>query len=390
MTQARKTPLSRFIDQKLGVINPAKWITAMDSAVALSLWKYTKEDVAERTGLTGEELLKVAARTYEDVIANTQSMSDSLHRPEIQKSGGIGSELLGTFKTDLYQTAGNILVALEKYRADPTKENKNAMLRTVYGAAISSLWSSVFVTALFAALRYKVNPYRDEEDNELTLESWLTRLAWGVGGDLASYIFPMGGGEIVDIFEAIFNGDLVDDAADSMVLSAISDYVAEISSIASKIVDGNSPKAQDYIDLGVKTLEFMGIPAYNAVRAFNAFKNHITDAINGEFLSFEAGNDRTSKQKRNGLYNAMIEGDTDKIAKYESMFADDKAIASALKRALRENDPRIKEAAMAAVEGKISKRLSIEREIREEGNFEARIIRDAIDLEIKAIESSGN
>ena len=390
MTQARKTPLSRFIDQKLGVINPAKWITAMDSAVALSLWKYTKEDVAERTGLTGEELLKVAARTYEDVIANTQSMSDSLHRPEIQKSGGIGSELLGTFKTDLYQTAGNILVALEKYRADPTKENKNVMLRTVYGAAISSLWSSVFVTALFAALRYKVNPYRDEEDNELTLESWLTRLAWGVGGDLASYIFPMGGGEIVDIFEAIFNGDLVDDAADSMVLSAISDYVAEISSIASKIVDGNSPKAQDYIDLGVKTLEFMGIPAYNAVRAFNAFKNHITDAMNGEFLSFEAGNDRTSKQKRNGLYNAMIEGDSDKIAKYESMFADDKAIASALKKALRENDPRIKEAAMAAVEGKISKRLSIEREIREEGNFEARIIRDAIDLEIKAIESSGN
>lgn len=390
MTQARKTPLSRFIDQKLGVINPAKWITAMDSAVALSLWKYTKEDVAERTGLTGEELLKVAARTYEDVIANTQSMSDSLHRPEIQKSGGIGSELLGTFKTDLYQTAGNILVALEKYRADPTKENKNAMLRTVYGAAISSLWSSVFVTALFAALRYKVNPYRDEEDNELTLESWLTRLAWGVGGDLASYIFPLLGGEIVDGFEAAFNKDVAGDVADTIVLSAVDDYYEGLSSLANKLVEGKPAKAQDYIDLGVKTLEFMGIPAYNVMRTYNAFKNHIIDAINGEFLSFEAGNDRTSKQKRNGLYNAMIEGDSDKIAKYESMFADDKAIASALKKALRENDPRIKEAAMAAVEGKISKRLSIEREIREEGNFEARIIRDAIDLEIKAIESSGN
>ena len=311
MTEAKKPGIFKLLQKTPTAINPTKWITAMDSVVALSLWKYAKEDTAARTGLQGEELLKATAEFYDSVIENTQSMSDVLHRPEIQKRGDIISESFAMFKTDLYQGAGQLQTVLGRYKANKTKENGAALAKTVYGITASMIWGSLIVTSLIAMLRYKVNPYRDDEDEDITLESWLKRLSLGFGGELLGYIFPLAGGEFADIVENIMYGESTDDAVDSLALTAINDLISTMSSIGANLKEGEAPTAEEWQKLLTKSLEVFGIPATNVTRTVNAVKLHAKDIANGEFLSFEAGAERTAAHHIHRIVEALESGKTD-------------------------------------------------------------------------------
>ena len=311
MTEAKKPGLFKALNKVPSAVNPTKWITAMDSVVALSLWKYAKEDTAARTGLKGEELLKATAEFYDSVIENTQSMSDVLHKPEVQKRGDIISESLGMFKTDLYQTAGQLQVTLGRYKANKTKENKRALVRTVYSITASTIWSTLFITSLMAMVRYKVDPYRDDEDEDITLESWLKRLGYAFGGEMASYVFPLAGGELADVVENLMYGESTDDAIDSLALTAVNDLISTMTSIGANLKEGESPSATDLEKLLTKSLEIFGIPATNITRIVKSVKLHAQDISNGEFLSFEAGAERTAAHHIHRLIEAVESGKTD-------------------------------------------------------------------------------
>ena len=305
LTQAQKPGLLRLADKLPAIFNPAKWITAMDHAVALSLWKYAKQDTAKRTGLKGEALLVETAKFYDDLIESTQSMSDMLHRPEIQKSGNWESELFGTFKTDLYQMAGQLQNAAGRFSAKKSKENAQALARTVYGVTRSILWTQL-ISILFAMIRYKVNPYRDEEDKDITMESFMKRMGFQLAGEFMGYLFPMFGGEAADIAEAIAYGEKPD-AFDIIALSAVNDLVDVMSTVAGNIKDGEMPSAEDMKKVAVKALQLLGLPANNIVRTIDAIKLHAEDIANGEFLSFEAGANRSTT---NHVYRIVDELDS--------------------------------------------------------------------------------
>lgn len=290
-TMAKKPGLLRALSKAPAVINPVKWITAMDHAVALSLWRYAKIDTAKRTGLKGEALLQATAAFYDDVIENTQSMSDVLHRPEIQKRGDVVSEAFGMFKTDLYQMAGQLQTAAGRYGANKTKENGQALARTAYSVLMSAMWGQL-MTTLWALLRYKVDPYRDDEDEELTTKSWLDRQSFSFFGDLAGYFVPLFGSEVVGVFENIKYGES-DDLVDSIALTAINDLYDIMITVATSVKDGEMPKPEQMKKFTIKALQLFKIPANNILRTIDAIKLHAEDIANGEFLSFEAGVNRT-------------------------------------------------------------------------------------------------
>ena len=372
-TQAKKPGISKAVSKLPTALNPTKWITGMDAMVALSLWKYAKEDTAKRTGLTGEELMKATAEFYDSLIENTQSMTDVLHRPEIQKRSDVISEAFGMFKTDLYQMAGQLQTTLGRYQNNKTKENKSALGRTVYSVAMSALWGSL-MTSLFALLRYKVDPYRDDEDDELTVGSWLKKGVVDLIGDMAGYVIPLFGSEVVGFIDNIMNGK-EDDAIDSLALTAINDLYSTIVVVGNSIAEREMPSADEWIKLATKSLQILGVPANNIKRTIDAIRLHAKDIANGEFFSFEAGLDKPNSQR---LYNAIISGDKERIEKATRNYKDQKAIDSAIRKALRENDPRIQEAVMAHYEGDIKKRASITLEIESEGNFTSNIVRGTI------------
>jgi hypothetical protein len=70
------------------------------------------------------------------------------------------------------------------------------------------------------------------------------------------------------------------------------------------------------------------------------------------------------------------------IERVKGRFKDQNAINSAIRKALRENDPRIKEAAQADVDGNVSEYNRIVTEILDEGNFSEENIKAAIKSEI--------
>ena len=312
MTEGKKTFVGRLVRKLPTIVNPGKYITAMDHAVALSLWRYAKQDTAKRTGLKGEELLKATAEFYDEVVENTQSMTDVLHRPEIQKRSDVISEAFAMFKTDLYQMAGQLQVTSGRFNANKTKENGLALGRTVYAVAMSAVWAQL-MTTVFALLRYKVNQYRDDEDEELTYESWLKRQGFSLAGDLMGYILPIFGSEMVGFFESIMYGES-EDIVDSIALTAINDLYDIMITIGSSVKDGEMPDPAQIKKLTIKALQVFGIPANNIIRTYEAIQLHAKDIANGEFLSFEAGVDRSPKHHIHRIVEAMDAGNTDVAA----------------------------------------------------------------------------
>lgn len=283
MTEGQKTWLGKLAKKGPAWANPTKWIAGMDSAVALSLWRYCKEDVAARTGLEGEALLEATAEFFDDVVENTQSMTDVLHRPEIQKNTNIFSEPFAMFKTDVYQMAGQLNVAAGRAFANPTKENKRALSKTVYSIAMSAVWGQL-MTAAFAALRYKMDRYKDDED-ELTWKSFLKRSLFSLGGDLAGYVFPIFGSEIVGIGEALAYGE-TDDFLDNMTMSNVNELYSMIISIFNAMMRGKEVSPQKWNKLIAKALQLFGVPTNNIIRLWEAIRKHATDIAEGEFFAF--------------------------------------------------------------------------------------------------------
>ena len=309
MTEGKRTFMGRLARKAPTAVNPTKWITAMDHAVALSLWKYAKEDTAKRTGLKGEALLEAAAEFYDQVVENTQSMTDVLHRPEIQKRSDVFSESLGMFKTDLYQMAGQLLSTYERNKALHTKDTKQALRRTVYAVVMSAVWAQL-MTSVFALLRYKVNPYRDDEDKDLTVESWLKRQGFALVGDFAGYIFPLLGSETVGMIENMMY-DESEDMVDSLAVTAINDLLETLVGIGSSLKDGEMPKTNDLRKLTTKALQLFGVPANNILRTIDAIQLHAEDIANGEFFSFEAGVYRSAKHHAHRIIETLQEGNAD-------------------------------------------------------------------------------
>ncbi len=308
MTEGKKSWWGRLWTKAPAIVNPTKWITAMDHAVALSLWRYAKIDTAKKTGLKGEELLKATAEFYDEVVENTQSMTDVLHRPEIQKQKNILAESFAMFKTDIYQMAGQLHVTASRFGANKTKENGMALGRTVYSIAMGAIWGQ-FMTTLFALLRYKVKPYRDEEDEELTAESWLKRQGFAFAGDIMGYILPILGSEVVGFFENIKYGES-EDIADSLALTLINDLYDSMITIGTSINDREMPELADMRKLTAKALQVFGVPANNILRTWEAIELHAKDIANGEFFSFEAGTDRSAKHHIHRIVEAVDGGKT--------------------------------------------------------------------------------
>ena len=88
-----------------------------------------------------------------------------------------------------------------------------------------------------------------------------------------------------------------------------------------------------------------------------------------------------SKSKSDKLYEAIINGDTAYRDRMKDTYKDEDAYHKAVRKALRENDPRIHEAARARYEGKTEEYKRIFRETQNEGNFSFDDIMSAVNSE---------
>ena len=141
-------------------------------------------------------------------------------------------------------------------------------------------------------------------------------------------------------------------------------------------------------DFGGAIASIFGLPVKNVMRDVRGMYNTIISFINGEKttgagIGNAIGEAVTGKEKSNGqqLYEAMVKGDSAQVERIRGRFEDQKAIDSAVRKALRENDPRIKEAAEAYLAGDFATYNKLRAEIVSEGIFSNQIVTDALKAE---------
>jgi hypothetical protein len=129
-----------------------------------------------------------------------------------------------------------------------------------------------------------------------------------------------------------------------------------------------------------------GISISGAMREVVTLWNNTAGAYDStlKIRSYESTNAELGQE----LYEAIVEGDNRQAESLKAQFDDSKAIESALRKALRENDPRIKEAAEASYNGNTSEYSRIFDEIVAEGNFDLEDIKKAIGSEVNVLEDA--
>jgi hypothetical protein len=135
---------------------------------------------------------------------------------------------------------------------------------------------------------------------------------------------------------------------------------------------------------------FFGLPVKNVERDIRgAIKTFFgeTEDTTAEGLLNAMKEGWTGESKSNGqlLYEAMLNGDEEQVKRIEGRFKDQSAINTAIRKALRENDHRIKDAAEARMSGDISEYMRIAKSIIAEGHFSQDNVVAAINAAINAL-----
>ncbi len=133
------------------------------------LWNATKAEVQDKTGLTGEALLKATAERFDDVIYQTQVMDSTMTRSHLMRQKGAFASMVTSFMSEPTLSYNLLLDAVSNW--DQAKRSGKAVKQaslmagrafTVY--AVSQVAASI-VESIFSAMR-------DDDDYESFWEKW--------------------------------------------------------------------------------------------------------------------------------------------------------------------------------------------------------------------------
>jgi len=304
------------------------WIQNMDVTTVATLWKASeyrvgKDNPSLKPGT--DEFYKEVAKVFNKAVERTQPNYTTLQRPDILRSNSELVKLLTMYKTQpmqnlgiLIDSTGNLNAKAREYKANPTAENeaKYNKAKKQFARAVSSqvvaACTFVGMRAIANAILHRLNPFRDDDD-ELTLESIMKRYWEDVGSSLAGSF--IGGSELYSYIMAM----ITKEKWYGIQLSTFDNLTSLGTDLYNIGTKDSLDDKKKYLKKLMKdaSLSF-GIPLNNMEKLYDAFRLHAEDIKNGEFLSFEAGVDRSKTQNNHRLYEAMKEGNWDKFDKLYS------------------------------------------------------------------------
>lgn len=299
------------------------WCQAVDVWATGSIMWSAAEDYVQRKGIAkgSAEYEAEVNRVYTDIIRKSQPNYTTTERSDLLRDQRSHVKLLSMFKTQSNQNLNLLLEANGEFmrmRQDlkngingVTKEDVHAA-----GVKMANAYTGVLLggTVTFVALRTimnfimgAVNPYRDKETDEITLESTMK----GVGKEILSSLFGMValGGQLYDFVVPVVTGETYYGLSDSAVSSL------------SSLLENTITVLQDGKDLDNKHIWKMvnswcmvgGIPAGNGKKIYDMIMMYINDIQNGTFGQYTT--DKTSKNKyRARIVKHYLEGDEEAAA----------------------------------------------------------------------------
>ena len=343
------------------------------------IWLAVKNEIKATTNLNvgSEEFLKRCGERFTEIITNTQVYDSVLSRSGMMRSKDTGMKMATAFMAEPTTTVNMMVDGIIQGK----RGNKKFTASTVGAVSASIILNSMLVALVYAA--------RDDDEDETYAEKYIGSLTTELldGFNPLTYI-PF----VKDIWSIAQGYDV-----ERSDMSIVSDLWKTVEGLFNEDKSGWEKVA----DASGAVSSIFGFPLKNILRdakgMYNLYETvtsgtptteaGISDAIGDAFKSSIPLWDRLveSESKSDKLYEAILSGDKNQIDRIKGQYKSEDAIESAMKQGLRENDPRIKEAAQARYNGDISEYTRIAKEIIAEGNFSQDTVVGAINAEISAI-----
>lgn len=366
-----------------------------DEITWCAIWEAVKREIKakhSKMDVKSEEFLKLAGERFSEVIEKTQVYDSVLARSANMRSKSAFMNMATAFMAEPTTTINLLEDAL---RGRSTKK-----IARVFGAvAVSIVLNNALASVVYAM--------RDDDEDETFIEKYFQSFTSGMIDDInpMSY-YPF----LKDVY-SLFQGYDVE-RADMSVIADLRDALKKAVSVMGKDTDSMNDEqlAEHYKSVNEILLNLLdagcsafGVPMKNVRRDANGIINAYTTIskdVTERDTSWNSFWDKVGSAakdtipiyawtkdtaKADKLYDAIISGDKEYLARMKSGYKDESAYHSAVRKALRENDPRIQEAANAKYNGNINEYKRIFKEIQNEGKFSFDDIMSAINTELSKL-----
>ena len=366
-----------------------------DKIAWIEIWNACKrETLATHKDLapTSDEFMNIVGERFTEVIRATQVYDSIFAKSPMLKSKNLAVQMLVSFMNEP-NTVANMA---ESAVRDFTKGNRMEGLKKVHVLVHSIIFTGVLKSLIYAM--------RDDDEDETYIEKYIEALAGSLMDDFNAFNYIPFARDVWSVAQG-YDVERADMAIVADAIGALNKVIKAAST------DRDGMTEDELIELDKKVTEaswnlveslaaVVGIPMKNIRREINAVIDHakIASANAGKTTAMSAWDTISEavidsipfmggKSKTDKLYAAIIEGDTEYIERMKATYKTEDAYHTAVRKALRENDPRIKEAAQAHINGDPSKRVSIAKQIIADG-FSLDDVVTAINSEINAMTAS--
>ena len=350
------------------------------------LWNACEYEVAKTTKnkVGSEEFYQEVGKKLREVVYRTQVVDSTLTRSQMMRSKRGMAQEAAAFMSEPTLSANILMDAGFQFNAEKRRTGSAKTAWKNAGAYIGRTVAVYSVGQLAAALLEGLwDAWRDDEDEEF----WKKYLK-AFGENLALDIVPFNKIPIVsDVFEAaLAMFDVGFYSSDKMSTTWLTQAVSAVDAWKDVIGGKSSTTAYNAIYKSVRAISsFYGVSFSGVMREGVALWNNTAGAYDStlKIRQYEL----SKSDLGNELYEAIISGDTRQADSLKAQFEDDNAMSSAVRKALRENDPRIREAAIAWNANDLDEYMRIAKEIIAEGHFSQDNVVRAIRSEAAALSS---
>ena len=342
-----------------------------DELAWCAIWEAVKRETLNThkdLKYNSEEFLKAVGERFTEVVTKTQVYDSVLSRSANMRSKDTGMKMATAFMGEPTTS----LNMLEDALTQGKRGNKRYARKAVGSVVASMIINSILVSFVYAG--------RDDDEEKTYTEKYISTLTK----------------ELIDSFNPLtlmpFAKDIVSIAQGYDVERSDMAVITDIINAWNNLENDNRSVYRKVEDFAGAIASLFGLPVKNIMRDARGMYNTVNSFINGEKttgagIGVAVTEAVTGKEKSNGhlLYNAIISGDKAQADRLKGRFEDQKAIDSAIRKALRDNDPRIKQAAEARYNGDIAEYMRTAKAIIAEGNFSQDNIVSAINSEINTL-----
>ncbi len=300
------------------------WCQSMDVFATASMWAMA-EDYVQSNGMkqTDEGYKLAVEQCYADIIRQSQPNYTVTERSDMLRDKRGGMKLLTMYKTQSNQNLNILIDAIGEYRAAKmaVAANKNnttvADLKHANKRLVNGITSvTIGGTLAFVLLRTLVNfalgwvdPYRDEETGELTMEAFGKAVIKEAISSTAG-MFALGG-QLYDAVNSVVSGDYYYGISDTAV-SSLATSAENLVTLIQRLGDPDKDVEWKHIEKALSsTLATCGIPYKNGKRFVEGAQQWYRDLTGGTLGQYTM--DASDKQYRARILRGWQNGDMEKV-----------------------------------------------------------------------------